>query len=1214
MKKLILLSLFLSFSLHAEMRGNVGTGIEGGGGGGGVAEDTVARGAATTALTAATTADAKATTAQTKANTNETNLNAHKILPDSHHKQPRVDPLSDPVLTKNANNEFKININATVFEAPGAEKALGLNKTDTTFSKVLTKLNAFESAGFDNAKYWAKNHTYQANEIFFFEAINGSKDAVGKTLKAPHGYFGRYLTAYTTPANDLDVLETAKIYTVSNGGSLFRDPVADIAALKAVLNPSDGETRQVLAYLPDSVYYTYNTASKTGVTPNSILDVGRWNIPNFSESITNVARGGVASASESYSAGPPINAFDGDLKLKGWGNNQHLPVDLIYDFDKPRDIMGYSFYRNALQTGGWTNVNYSPAEWQTFCKVTGVWEQIESITGQYVLQDAPKAEYLFPEKQCEGIKWHITKSVNGDWVNLTEAEVFSKSSSVPALTENFGDWLGSSSTYATLPAQSAAGVVKKYKDYAHLNTKEIGTGTTENPQYEQGVYFVDDNDTYQFGYRTTGDFTALTDTEILDKTEVKQGISSPKQISTLIQLMIDQKVQFAPSIVAAQSISVRKDAMIYIGNGGGIWRNESGADKNFSSVFGSGFNRKDGTALMLLVDYAVANHALYQQTGNISFKVLDEWYNTKEKPTDAVWTANSVKLKAGEKFVQIRHSDSKRFLYEVKQDWVDGTSTGAVWDVAEEAKFNALSEDTSPSIKHLLAVKEFTGATFPANIDKDDYVFSKDTLTVYKSGGGGLFSTVDRLKYADYMALDIKDGDRYRWMRNYTLPDNSVVNMFVKDNAAGLRGKPIADVAELTALTAKDDELRHELSTKTDYRFKVTARLSAGEIADVLNLADDAGTGKWVRELKSEKLTAEKGSFLVSGGLANAGTTSQVIISIKSGISFKAGGRYEIDVNSAVAAVNGVGRHYYLVLGDGSVITENWKAFSDAEAYTRASGYITTPWHPHIEYEPTADETLNLYIVAQQSTNASDWLKPSQKLDWFINERPQATVTKVDPTLVTVEDIGKALTVLDENPKSDYVWNDNQVKTYNIDTTNAKFLEVTFRETGASKGQFVARVDLSIAPYASLESPYDTWHVRTIVHRKGTTTDISFMDSDVAVQVVMLRAIGYADIKSVIKPSDAVVPSGYNVLLLEGTTDDNDSEIIDFANKIPAGKRVIGLISVLTEFNGGYMTPDKAGIVDLSVLMDTKHSVKLQGKTSHHLNKHYLITLQLADQ
>ena len=268
--------------------------------------------------------------------------------------------------------------------------------------------------------------------------------------------------------------------------------------------------------------------------------------------------------------------------------------------------------------------------------------------------------------------------------------------------------------------------------------------------------------------------------------------------------------------------------------------------------------------------------------------------------------------------------------------------------------------------------------------------------------------------------------------------------------------------------------------------------------------------------IEVEVLTNEKGNIDVVGGLTSAGINSQVITPIKSGITFKAGRKYEIDVNSAMGAVDGVNRNYYLVLGDGSVSAGNWKAYSVTNASTHSGGYVGIVWNPHIEYEPTVDETLDLYIVAQQSVNTGQWLRHGHRLEWFINQKPQATVMKIDPDLVTVDDIGKALTVLDENPKDDYVWNDNEVKTYNIDTSKAKYLEVTFRETGASKGQFVARVDLSVTPHASLESPFDTWHVRTIVHRKGATTDISFMDSAVAVQVVMLRAIGYAAIKTVI--------------------------------------------------------------------------------------------------
>ena len=142
--------------------------------------------------------------------------------------------------------------------------------------RKMVRVGAVDS--YDSAEQWQSNKLYKANQIFFFEAINGSLDAQKKTLKAPHGYFGRYMTDYTTPSTPLDVAEIAKISTVSNGGSLFRDRVDNETQLQAVINPSDGETRQVGDGSGEFMFYTFNTNAQGGLTANDGT-AGFWQPP-----------------------------------------------------------------------------------------------------------------------------------------------------------------------------------------------------------------------------------------------------------------------------------------------------------------------------------------------------------------------------------------------------------------------------------------------------------------------------------------------------------------------------------------------------------------------------------------------------------------------------------------------------------------------------------------------------------------------------------------------------------------------------------------------------------------------------------------------------------------------------------------------------------------------------------------------------------------------
>lgn len=78
---------------------------------------------------------------------------------------------------------------------------------------------------------------------------------------------------------------------------------------------------------------------------------------------------------------------------------------------------------------------------------------------------------------------------------------------------------------------------------------------------------------------------------------------------------------------------------------------------------------------------------------------------------------------------------------------------------------------------------------------------------------------------------------------------------FVLGSQEGLRGKPVADLAALKALDAREFEERLVKANGSVYVFKLTADLTAGEDADANNIADDAGTGKWILKLKDHVLT-----------------------------------------------------------------------------------------------------------------------------------------------------------------------------------------------------------------------------------------------------------------------------------------------------------------------------------------------------------------------
>ena len=89
------------------------------------------------------------------------------------------------------------------------------------------------------------------------------------------------------------------------------------------------------------------------------------------------------------------------------------------------------------------------------------------------------------------------------------------------------------------------------------------------------------------------------------------------------------------------------------------------------------------------------------------------------------------------------------------------------------------------------------------------------------------------------------------------------------------------------------------------------------------------------------------------------------------------------------------------------------------------------------------------------------------------------------------------------------------------------------------------------------------------------------------------------------------VPTGYEVMLLEGTTSGGTTDVISVP--VPSGKRIIGVSSVLIAFNSGWLTQDTTGSIDWNYFIESATTIKIQGKSSHTQNKPYMITVQLAN-
>lgn len=66
-----------------------------------------------------------------------------------------------------------------------------------------------------------------------------------------------------------------ELYNADIGGGLLKEPVDDIAELKAISTPVDGEMRQIVNELPKVVHYVFNSSATEGITPDDNT-TGKW--------------------------------------------------------------------------------------------------------------------------------------------------------------------------------------------------------------------------------------------------------------------------------------------------------------------------------------------------------------------------------------------------------------------------------------------------------------------------------------------------------------------------------------------------------------------------------------------------------------------------------------------------------------------------------------------------------------------------------------------------------------------------------------------------------------------------------------------------------------------------------------------------------------------------------------------------------------------------
>ena len=1178
----------------------------------------------------------------------------------------------------------------------GSGNSNGVSKKDTQ-TYVATHTMIKDLVSFDNAKLWQGNKNYKSNEIFFFEAINGAVDAVGKKLKSPHGYFGRYLSYYKTPSGMAtpSVSECAKIYTVSNGGSIFRDPVVDIPTLKQITNPSNGETRQVGTGSDNkTVFYTFNSAATIGESSNDGT-MGKWiktadptkrilalansrlgyenynagftltgDLENYQyewfESLPNVtithndpapSSGGefeivgqyrvytgddyinvnteapyrfvtkakVTQASATGSKiyfglipydsdhlqirnydvnynGSLVNTLsqsvkDGDTKIHltsavGWGaisnvtNQDGLSLwplqsngEFAYKAASGRqyDELGYTkhnglAYVGAVDEAAGEITLKKPWDLGSFAVGTKIAPNLNGgtyiyyIVGQVVPNDGKYHTYTSTwftgegkPQENNGSDYAGSHAVrNGtayvkilgllNYAENASSNVHLKVSIMGLEKGNASNvavvkrvkFIGTANTFAGLPKVTPSGDVAISGDRAVLTVAEVGTGAVENPQYPQGEYRLLDDNTYELAFEISGNITELTDAEMDDYFEVKKGMSSPKQITSLITKKFNEKIVYVPDMVTAQATIIKNMSTVVIGNEGGIWRNESGADKVFSTQQSEGFNRKDHTPFLLLPENSASTNQFYERSGVHSYKNLDVWFNSKKPLPD--YPLGSVP-ELNKKYVAVAPNNTanenvgNNYIVEaMATDVIPSTLNSTWWDDATKMK--------------VVGKYEVTGSKF-----------------AYIEGGPRI--------------VNVADFDN--WKTNiFKVQKGKSVILWVMGNPANIsiyedftNGKVTrADEATKAVLTIQG-AVTIEF-TRTGNALEILLKNNEGGVEGGENAVIDIpitngtiGNSSWAVNPVGFDLTATKGYLVITSKLTN---NTSVLSPLRIELPMQAG----------------VEHHSGLVLNNNA-----YEIRAKVDLASKNEIQVAGSW------DYNSSHGSNLISIRYY--------------------KPTKIITKADPALVTVEE--DEVLLLDE---SSWGGSTNHVllngKTWvDIKNTYSKIRISAYSPRYTNPSEPVAwgytvNTDV-IKNGVNLFEDTDDGTARL---RISDTTTGDIYNHSTAMAASDIKIYGVKKKYTVTKPTEAKVPFGLDMVLLKGTTDGNASEDITFT--LPAGKELIGISSVLIGFNAGAVAPGDTGIISYNVMKKNDNTITIQGKTEQVHNKPYWIVLLIANQ
>ena len=518
--------------------------------------------------------------------------------------------------------------------------------------------------------------------------------------------------------------------------------------------------------------------------------------------------------------------------------------------------------------------------------------------------------------------------------------------------------------------------------------------------------------------------------------------------------------------------------------------------------------------------------------------------------------------------------------------------------------------------KGFIVADKIITAPFPSG-EEEGTTGLASTLDGYYTSMNGTYGTYpNSMRFDDGMILYLKStGDFYKY--------DKPMGKFSLLPKSGLRGAIVADKAELTALKATPYEQRL-IRGGNEYVFYLTDDLKAEEKADVRNLEDDLKTGRWVMQgLETELFREFKYSIYGNLSANKVSNANESIFLTALKTTYNPFGYTDAQLSKSLS-----GGRLGIVTPKKGTIDLNFKVWFTVNSPRRCTTYVVQYDKNNVEKKvysgltggQKVDESQALGHISRLKVAAGDYFVLKSKQDstahWSgenLTEMEVAYVPTVkqlvDPKLVEVEDVhadeifktnitkagGVQTITFAKMPNDIIIYGKGQglnTKAEVISFEDLKQNSPLQKSISVHGNRSETLTDSSEIVHIDFDVTYiDDTHISIAVVKSGYTEQSNnFQDRQYyAISKVVAR---YKSNKSISRS----VPSGYGVLLFEGTTNSNTYEDIDLTTQLPSNKRVIGITSVLTEFNTGYLTADKVNSIDLVVQMTNKTTIRLQGK------------------